>query len=68
VKEQRQTSGFGKQMEKENHVKTMREQAQQLLSGKARWAPTWQGFQTDQHVMNGIATKLPARPSAAPRL
>ena len=34
-------------------------QAQQLLKGKATWAPTWQNFVTDRKAMRGLQEAAP---------
>ncbi|EHY52866.1 hypothetical protein ABEF92_000763 [Exophiala dermatitidis] len=60
--EQRRESQWGTMNPNIEHRKSIAQQAQELLRGKAKWAPTWQAFADNARAMQGVATKVPASP------
>ncbi|EXJ95820.1 hypothetical protein A1O1_00944 [Capronia coronata CBS 617.96] len=59
VAEQRENSIWGSTQPNLEHRKSIAQQAQQLLKGKDKWAPTWQAFADTTRAMQGVATQLP---------
>ncbi|OAL37671.1 hypothetical protein AYO20_03178 [Fonsecaea nubica] len=71
VEKNREESEWGMMNPDLKHRKAMALQAQQLLKGKMRWAPTWQNFADDWRAMRGLGANAsnqqpsqPANPSS----
>ncbi|EXJ55999.1 hypothetical protein A1O7_08930 [Cladophialophora yegresii CBS 114405] len=54
VEKNREESEWGMHNPNQKHRKAIAVQAQQLLKGKTRWAPTWQNFADDWRAMRGL--------------
>ncbi len=53
VKLSQEMSQLGKLEVKQKHRDSIAKQAQDLLKGKTRWAPTWQSLPADAKVLQG---------------